>query len=147
MSVRTWISAWWERRCAEREKNEQFKLDDFIAQMLQVRRLGPMSKTMGLMPGIRELAGKMDLGEAEKQMDRMEAIYNSMAVEEREYPEILNGSRRRRIADGAGVRTIEVNQFMRQFFMSRDMMHHVGGMGVGGKIDLMRKFMDRGRRD
>ena len=101
---------------------------------------------MCLIPGMSQHVRQIDMTEAEEQMFRMEAIYRSMAADEREYPDILNGSRRRRIADGAGVRTIEVNQFMKQFFMTRDMMHRVGGTGIRGKLNLMKSFRRGDRR-
>jgi signal recognition particle subunit SRP54 len=74
----------------------------------------------------------------------MKAIYNSMNREERKKPDMLDGMRRRRIARGAGVEAQAVSQFINQFEMSRDMMRAVGGMGMGGKMKLMKNLMSGG---
>ena len=112
-------------------RHDEFTLDDFMAQMSQVRRIGGVGRVMRMVPGMGELTKKMGVseGDVEGQMVRMSAIYRSMTKEERLDVALLNGSRRRRIADGAGVRTIEVAQFARQFRMSRDMMRRGGGFG------------------
>src|SRR4051812_6800242 len=121
----------------------QFTLDDFMAQMGQVQKLGPMSKVMGMIPGMSEMTKQMNMGEGEVegQMARMKAIYNSMNKRERQKPDLLDGARRRRIARGAGVELNEVGQFMKQFEMSRDMMRAVGGMGMMGKVKMMQALM------
>ncbi|WP_428940291.1 signal recognition particle protein [Fontivita pretiosa] len=130
---------------AKMEKG-QFTLDDFMAQMTQVKKLGPMSKIMGMIPGMSELTKDLNMGEGdiERQMKHMRAIYDSMTREERKKPEILDGMRRRRIAAGAGVPLSEVGQFIKQFEISRDMMRAVGGMGVMGKLKLMKSLMGGG---
>jgi signal recognition particle subunit SRP54 len=128
------------RQQAKLEKG-QFTLDDFMAQMGQVQKLGPMSKVMGMIPGMSEMTKGMGDGEVEGQMGRMRAIYNSMSKRERLKPDLLDGARRRRIARGAGVELNEVGQFMKQFEMSRDMMRAVGGMGMMGKMKLMKSLM------
>jgi signal recognition particle subunit SRP54 len=127
---------------AKLEKGE-FTLDDFMGQMGQIKRLGPMGKVMGMIPGMSELTKQIGMGEGDvdKQMVRMRAIYDSMSKRERAKPDSLDGPRRRRIARGAGVDLNEVSQFMKQFEMSRDMMRAVGGMGMMGKLKLMRHLM------
>jgi signal recognition particle subunit SRP54 len=114
--------------------------------MGQVQKLGPMSKVMGMIPGMSEMTRNMNLpeGEVEGQMARMRAIYNSMSKKERQKPDLLDGARRRRIARGAGVELNEVGQFMKQFEMSRDMMRAVGGMGMMGKMKMMKALMSGG---
>ncbi len=126
---------------AKMEKGE-FTLDDFIAQMGQVKKLGPMGKVMGMIPGMGDLSKQMNMGEGEieKQMGHMHAIYNSMSKKERKKPDLLDGPRRRRIARGAGVDVKEVGQFMKQFEMTRDMMRAVGSMGVMGKLSMMKSL-------
>ena len=121
----------------------EFTLSDFMAQMSQVKKLGPMGKVMGMIPGMSEMTKQMNMGEGEVegQMGRMRAIYNSMSKKERLKPDLLDGARRRRIARGAGVELNEIGQFMKQFEMSRDMMRAVGGMGMGGKMRLMKAMM------
>jgi len=121
----------------------EFTLDDFISQLTQVRKLGPMGKVMGMIPGMSDLTKQMNMsdGDVEGQMGRMQAIYNSMNRKERGNPDLLDGPRRRRIARGAGVELTEVSQFIKQFEMSRDMMRAVGGMGMMGKLKLMKHLM------
>jgi len=127
---------------AKMEKG-QFTLDDFMAQMRQVRKLGPMGKVMGMIPGMSQLTKQMNMGEGdvELQLVRMQAIYDSMSFKERKNTDHLDGNRRRRVARGAGVELNEVGQFVKQFEMSRDMMRAVGGMGMMGKLRLMKSLM------
>ncbi|HWE93292.1 MAG TPA: signal recognition particle protein [Tepidisphaeraceae bacterium] len=127
---------------AKMEKGE-FTLEDFMSQMGQVKKLGPMGKVMGMIPGMSQLTQQMNMqeGDVEKQMGRMRAIYDSMNRKERAKPDVLDGARRRRIARGAGVQHSEVSQFIKQFEMSRDMMRAVGGMGMMGKLKLMKHLM------
>ena len=110
-------------------KRPPFTIDHFMAQMDQIWRLGPLGRVVGMLPGMRKLVEQLRLDEAqvERQMIRMRAIYDSMNRQERAMPDLLNGSRRRRIADGAGVRVQEVIHFIRQFEMTRDMMRRLQG--------------------
>jgi signal recognition particle subunit SRP54 len=130
---------------AKMEKGE-FTLEDFMAQMGQVKKLGPMGKVMGMIPGMSEMSKQMNMGEGEveKQMGRMRAIYDSMNKKERKNPDLLDGPRRRRIATGAGVAPNEVGQFMKQFEMTRDMMRAVGGMGMMGRLKMMKALAGGG---
>src|SRR4029453_17585428 len=100
---------------AKMEKG-QFTLDDFMAQMGQVKKLGPMGKVMGMIPGMSELTKNMGMneGDVEGQMGRMRAIYDSMNRKERADTDLLDGNRRRRIARGAGVELNEVSQLVKQ---------------------------------
>ena len=127
-------------RLQEKMEKGQFTLDDFMAQMGQVKKLGPMGKIMGMIPGMNELTKQVNMdGEGvEQQMGRMRAMYDSMNRAERKNPDVLDPPRRRRIARGAGVDVQEVGQFIKQFNMSRDMMRAVGGMGVMGRLKLMK---------
>src|SRR4051812_19009574 len=110
----------------------QFTLEDFMSQMGQVKKLGPMEKIMGMIPGMDQLTRQMGMGgdDVEQQMGRMQAIYNSMTHKERVNTDLLDGNRRRRIAAGAGVQPTEVGSFMKQFETTRDMMRAVGAMGM-----------------
>jgi signal recognition particle subunit SRP54 len=83
----------------------------------------------------------MKEGDVENQMHQMQAIYNSMNTKERKNTDLLDGNRRRRIARGAGVDVKEVGSFIKQFEQSRDMMKAVGGMGMMGKLRLMKHLM------
>jgi len=127
---------------AKMEKG-RFTLDDFMAQMSQVKKLGPMGKVMGMIPGMSEMTRQMNMneGDVEKQMGHMRAIYDSMTPKERANTDLLDGARRRRVARGAGVELNEVGQFMKQFEQSRDMMKAVGGMGMMGRMKLMKSLM------
>jgi len=124
----------------------QFTLEDFMAQMDQVKKLGPMGKIMGMIPGMSQMTEKMGMGEGdvENQMGQMRAIYDSMNKEERKNPDILEAGRRRRIAMGAGVETGDVSQFMKQYDMAKNMMKAIGGMGIMGKMQLMKSMMSGG---
>jgi len=118
----------------------QFTLDDFMAQMNQVKKLGSMSRVMEMIPGMSQMTKNMNMadGDVEAQMGTMTAIYNSMNKKERANTDLLDGARRRRIARGAGVELNEVSQFIKQFEMSRDMMKAVGGMGMKGRLGLLK---------
>jgi signal recognition particle subunit SRP54 len=133
------------KMAAKMEKGN-FTLDDFMSQMSQVRKLGPMGKIMGMIPGMSDITKQLgqNEGAVEGQMNRMQAMYNSMTKLERKKPEILDGNRRRRIARGAGVQLNEIGQFIKQFEMSRDMMRAVGGTGMAGKLKLMKGLMGGG---
>ena len=131
------------QRITEKMQKGTFTLEDFMSQMGQIKKLGPMGKVMGMIPGMSELTKQVGMGgeDVEKQMKRMRAIYDSMNRKERNDPDCLDGQRRRRIASGAGVQVAEVGAFMKQFEMSRDMMRAVGGMGMLGKMKLMKQLM------
>jgi len=130
----------------EKMEKGTFTLDDFMSQMTQIKRLGPMSKVMGMIPGMSELTKQVNMGDGdvETQMSRMRAIYDSMNQKERKNPDLIDGNRRRRIATGAGVAVTEVGQFIKQFEMSRDMMRAVGGMGMMGRLKMMRALQSGG---
>ena len=121
-------------------------LEDFMAQMTMVRKLGPMGRVMGMIPGMSELSKTVgqNEGQIERMMNRMQAMYNSMTTAERRKPDLLDGGRRRRIAAGSGVVTSEVGQFVKQFEGMRDMMRAVGGSGMAGKMRMMKGIMGGG---
>jgi signal recognition particle subunit SRP54 len=103
-----------------------FDLEDFLEQMRQIRKMGPISQLMEMIPGLSKLAG--DARQAavdEKDLKRIEAIILSMTPEERHHPEIIGGSRRRRIARGSGTSTAEINQLLNQFKQAQQMMRAV----------------------
>ncbi len=121
-------------RMAEKLKKSDFDLEDFLAQMQQVKKLGSMQSIMGMIPG---MSGMQLPAGADKQMARTEAIIRSMTKQERRKPQILDGSRRKRIADGAGVKIADVNQLMKQFDQMRQMMKMMKG---GGDKKMMRQL-------
>ena len=105
-------------------------LEDFLDQMQQVRKMGPMSQVMGMIPGFRNATKGRDLNVDDGQIDRVEAIIRSMTLQERRHPEIINGSRRRRIAAGSGTSVQEVNQLLSQFKQMRKLMKQMGRGGL-----------------
>ncbi|MBI5691493.1 MAG: signal recognition particle protein [Verrucomicrobia bacterium] len=121
-------------KMAEKMRKAEFDLEDFLAQMQQVKKLGSMQSIMGMIPG---MSGVQLPAGADQQMARTEAIIKSMTKQERRKPEILNGSRRKRIADGAGVKIVEVNQLLKQFQQMQQMMKMMKG---GGGKKLMRQM-------
>jgi signal recognition particle subunit SRP54 len=134
-----------QARLAAKLEKGQFTLEDFMSQMGQITKLGPMSKVIGMIPGMSEMTKQLGGdGVVEQQIVTMRAIYDSMNKKERVKPDMLDGPRRRRIARGAGVEPNEVSQFMKQFETTRDMMRAVGGMGLMGKLKLMRHLSSGG---
>lgn len=121
-------------RMAEKMRKAEFDLDDFLAQMQQVKKMGSMQSIMGMIPG---MSGVQLPDDAERQMKRTEAIIQSMTKQERRKPQILNGSRRQRIANGAGVKIVEVNQLLKQFQQMQKMMKMMKG---GGSKKMMRQL-------
>lgn len=130
----------------EKMEKGKFTLDDFMSQMTQIKKLGPMGKVMNMIPGMSEMTKQMNMGEGEVegQMGKMRAIYDSMNRKERSNPDSLDGPRRRRIARGAGVELNQVGQFMKQFEMTRDMMRAVGGMGLMGRMKMLKALAGGG---
>ena len=115
-----------ERQAAELERKlrkQEFGLDDFLDQLRQVRRLGPLQSLLGMIPGMsNELRGaKID----EREFDRIQAIILSMTPHERRHPELINGSRRLRIAHGSGTNVHAVKQLIKQFDQMRKVMRQV----------------------
>jgi len=131
-----------QARLAAKLEKGQFTLEDFMSQMGQITKLGPMSKVIGMIPGMSEMTKQLGGDTAvEGQIVKMRAIYDSMSKKERAKPELLDGPRRRRIARGAGIEPNDVSQFMKQFETTRDMMRAVGGMGMMGKLKMMKHLM------
>jgi len=124
-----------QKTAAELEKKfreNKFDLEDYLDQLQQMRKMGPLDQILGMIPGMgaKQLQGvEVDEG----QLDRVEAIIRSMTMEERHHPEILNGSRRRRIANGSGSSVQDVNRLMNQFDQMRKMMRELADMEQGGK--------------
>jgi signal recognition particle subunit SRP54 len=114
---------------------EGFTLEDFVEQLAMVRKLGPIGNLLGMLPGAaqnRELLSQI----SDKDLDRAAAIVNSMTVEERRNPKVLNGSRRLRIANGAGVTVGEVNSLVVRFLEGQKMMRQMMGGGMPGMPGL-----------
>ncbi len=118
-----------EQQAAELEKKfreQTFTLDDFLAQLHQLKKMGNINQLLGMMPGVNAGALK-DAQVDEKQMVKIEAIILSMTKDERLRPELINGSRRRRIAKGSGTTVEDVNKLLRQFDQMKKMMKQFSG--------------------
>ncbi|MBO0812121.1 MAG: signal recognition particle protein [Microlunatus sp.] len=137
----------------------EFGLDDFLQQMQMVRKMGPLSKVFGMLPGMGEIKDQISNID-EREIDRIEAIIHSMTPSERNDPKILNGSRRARIAKGAGVSVAAVNNLVDRFFDARKMMSAMAGgkmpnipgmpampgMGAGRKPKQQQKKKAKGKK-
>lgn len=102
-------------------RKESFTLEDFLDQLQRLKKMGPVEQILGMIPGMK-VRGALPPESGEKEMKRMEAIIRSMTPEERRSPQIVDGSRRRRIAAGSGVSVQEVNKLLNQFQQMRKMM-------------------------
>ena len=110
-------------------RKEAFTLDDFYDQLQQLKKMGPLESILEMIPG---MGGKMMRGLKvdEKAMVRVEAMINSMTKEERDKPNLIDGSRRRRIAQGSGTSVQNVNQLLKQFVMMQKMIKNVSSMDM-----------------
>jgi len=115
------------QRLAERLARQEFTLEDLRDQLKQIRRLGPLSQVMEMLPKTGPLKGLDASTVDESQLTRVEAIINSMTPVERRKPQVLNGSRKRRIARGSGVSVQQINQLLKQYRDMRKMMKGVKG--------------------
>ena len=104
-------------------RKQQFTLEDFLTQMRQVRKMGPLSSVLGMMPGLgKQMKQLRTMNMDERELDRLEAIILSMTPAERANPSLIDGSRRKRIAQGSGTTVQAVNQLVKQFAQVRKMM-------------------------
>ncbi len=134
----------------------EFTLDDFLAQMQQVRKLGSMSKIMGMLPGMGQFREQLENFD-EREIDRIQAIIQSMTPAERDNPKMIDGSRRARIARGAGRQVSDVNSLVDRFFEARKMMMQFAkgggmpglpgmpGMAGGGKRGKQKAAAKKGK--
>ena len=118
------------KRMEERLRGGNLTLDDFLEQLRQVRKMGPLGQVMGMIPGFSKAAKMKDVDVDERRIDRIEAIISSMTMPERSRPDIINGSRRRRIATGSGTTVQEVNQLLAQFKQMQKLMKRMGKGGM-----------------
>jgi signal recognition particle subunit SRP54 len=134
-------------------RTDDFTLEDFRDQLRAIKRMGPLESILGMLPGMGDVREVMkQRGEIDdSQLGRIEAIINSMTPLERRRQDLINGSRRKRIARGSGTSVEEVNRLLKQFVQMRKMLKAVGGMaGIGGKkkkkgrggIDALRSLMN-----
>ena len=132
-------------KAAKRMEKGRFDFEDFLEQMKMLQNLGPLEGLLGMLPGGAKLKKQLPSGALDgKRMKHMEAIVLSMTPKERKRPEIIKGTRRKRIALGAGRPLLEVNQLLKQFGQMRkmmkskgkmkNMMQQLGGMGAMGDM-------------
>jgi signal recognition particle subunit SRP54 len=122
-----------EKRVKELEKKVKtasFTLEDFLEQLGEIQKMGPVAQLVEMLPGASKLARGMPAGLEDKQLKKVEAMIRSMTPGERQNPIIIDGSRRRRIAKGSGVMIQEVNQLLNQFRQMQKLMK----MGARGKL-------------
>ncbi|ESU33074.1 signal recognition particle protein Srp54 [Bacillus sp. 17376] len=125
-----------EEKAKELEKKMRtasFTLDDFLDQLGQVRKMGPLDEILKMMPGANKIKGMNNLQIDEKQISHVEAIIQSMTANEKTHPEIINANRRKRIAKGSGTSIQEVNRLLKQFEDMKRMMKQMTNMQQKGK--------------
>lgn len=118
----------------EKMAKAQFTLDDFLEQMRSVRKMGPLKQLMGLLPGIG--SALKDIQMPEEELDKTEAIISSMNRRERENPDVMDGSRRRRIARGSGTQLEDVSRLIKGFTHARDMVKKMSGLSMGNRMKM-----------
>lgn len=133
------------KEMSQKLRKAQFDFEDYLESMKQMRNMGGLGNILGMLPGIGGMMGKkgkmpdIDSDDAQRKMERMEAIIYSMTIKERRNPDILTPSRKHRIAKGAGVDIAEVNKLCKQFEQMKKMMKQMPGM-MGGKGGKKGKF-------
>ena len=120
-------------KLGKRLRGGEFTLDDMLEQIRQIRKMGPIAGILGMIPGFRQAAKLKDADIDERQLDRVEAIILGMTPAERRKPDIIDGSRRKRIAAGSGTKVQDVNQLLAQFKQMKKMMRQIG---KGGRPQL-----------
>ena len=125
----------------ERMRKGEFTLDDFKKQLTQIKRLGPLQKVIGMIPGMSNLTEAMGEADPEQDMQRLFGIIDSMTADERRDPtKHIDQSRRRRIAAGAGVEPHEVNDLVKQFDAMSQMMTSMAGKGMRERMKMVREM-------
>lgn len=127
------------KRMEEKMRKGQFTLEDFLAQLRQMKKLGSLESIVGMLPGGNDMIKNADMGKSEKEFKRMEGMICAMTAKERRHPQILNARRRMRIAKGSGVTVAELNNLLNRFGQMQQMMKKMGKfqkmmskMGGGG---------------
>ncbi|MBI4744245.1 MAG: signal recognition particle protein [Actinobacteria bacterium] len=115
-------------------KTQEFTLEDFLDQMQEIKKLGPINQIISMLPGVPGMGKIKDFNLDEKALGRIQAIIQSMTKEERRNPAIVNGNRRQRIAKGSGVTVHEVNQLLKQFEQTKKLLKQFGSSGFRGKM-------------
>jgi signal recognition particle subunit SRP54 len=117
----------WAKDMEKKIRTASFTFEDFLEQLQQVKKMGSIGHLMEMIPGMSSVAKKLPEGMDEKQLKKVEAIVRSMTSQERQHPDIIDGSRRRRIAKGSGTTSQDVNQLLNQFRQVQKMMKQLDG--------------------
>ncbi|MCB1214569.1 MAG: signal recognition particle protein [Deltaproteobacteria bacterium] len=120
------------KEAAAKLLKNQFTLEDFKKQLGQMKKLGGVSKLMGFLPGMGKLTKQVDPKLMEKELKRKEAMINSMTIQERRFPRLINGRRRLRIAKGSGTQVSDINRLLKEFEQMQKMMKKFGKLGMKG---------------
>jgi len=130
------------KKLESKMKNQELDLEDFLDQLQQVKKMGPLQDILGMMPGVNSKALK-NVQVDDKEFARLEAIIQSMTPKERRNPSLINASRKKRIAAGSGTEVQSVNKLLKQFDQTKKMMKQFGAMekkmkrGGGFKLPFM----------
>jgi signal recognition particle subunit SRP54 len=125
---------------ADRMLSKDYSFNDFLTQLQQIKKLGPLDQLLGMIPGLSGIKELKEVSFDDKQFKHIEAIILSMTEQERRRPGIINGSRRKRIAQGSGTTVQEVNRLLKQFEQTKELMRRFGGM-KGGKRRRLNAFL------
>ncbi len=129
-----------EKLVQKMHKGKGFNLEDFREQLVQMRSMGGIASMLDKLPGMSQVPEAAKSQFNDKELKRLEAIITSMTYQERRHPDIINGSRRRRIANGSGTQVQDVNKLLKQFTQMQKMMKK---MGKGGLARMMRGMKGR----
>ena len=121
------------REMSQKLRKAEFDYNDFLSQMQQIKKMGGMGSILSMLPGVSNQLSGIDMSEGEKSMKRVESIILSMTKQERANPSLINPSRKKRIAAGAGVDISEVNRLVKQFEQMKKMMKQMPGLAGGKK--------------
>lgn len=130
------------QKTQERMLKGQLGLDDFLSQLESLGKMGPIKSLLKMIPGVGNALSQLDINE--EQLARLRGIVHSMTPRERRNPDVIEASRRRRIARGAGVELQEVSQLVKNFLQMRPLMKQMAGMGMGGKLAMTRDLAGMG---
>ena len=128
------------QKAQEKLTSGEFTLEDFRDQMKQIKKMGPLGQLMEMIPGMGRIAGQIDPSQLDKGLVRIEAMINSMTPYERHNPQILNASRKRRVAGGSGTSVQEINQLVKQFREMQKMMKQLGQSKGRGLPNMFKNF-------
>ena len=127
-------------KAQEKLVSGEFTLEDFRDQMRQIKKMGPLGQVLDMIPGMGNVTAEIDQKELDRSLVRTEAMINSMTPHERRNPQVLNASRKRRVATGSGTTVPEINQLVKQFRDMQKMMKQLGRTKGRGLQDLFRNF-------